>query len=139
MLTEVAELMINDSETNLVEECGDVLWYAAIICDEFKIETAPHGYHVATEDVIIVVSEIADQAKRAMFYGASPNEIATSGAISMVLQWVTQQLGSIPIESCFERNIAKLKKRFPDKFDSSKALNRDIVSERKALEGNPEN
>lgn len=33
-----------------------------------------------------------------------------------------------------EKNIAKLKKRYPDKFTSERAINRDVESERKILE-----
>jgi NTP pyrophosphatase (non-canonical NTP hydrolase) len=34
-----------------------------------------------------------------------------------------------------ERNIAKLRKRYPEKFTSEKAINRDLKAERKILEG----
>jgi hypothetical protein len=34
-----------------------------------------------------------------------------------------------------ERNINKLKVRFPDKFSEHSALNRDLETERKTLEG----
>lgn len=40
----------------------------------------------------------------------------------------------IEFYKCLENNINKLKIRFPDKFDSEKALNRDLESERKELE-----
>lgn len=38
-------------------------------------------------------------------------------------------------EETLERNIEKLKARYPDKFDSNKAINRDTNKERKILEG----
>jgi hypothetical protein len=38
------------------------------------------------------------------------------------------------MEKCLENNIAKLKIRFPDKFDAEKAINRDLASERAELE-----
>lgn len=37
---------------------------------------------------------------------------------------------------CREKNIAKLQKRYPDKFTSEAALNRDLAGERAVLEGN---
>ena len=37
-----------------------------------------------------------------------------------------------------EKNIAKLKARYPDKFDSDKAINRDLEKERKILEDKDE-
>lgn len=36
--------------------------------------------------------------------------------------------------SCREKNIAKLRKRYPEKFDAGQAVNRDIEAERKILE-----
>lgn len=36
--------------------------------------------------------------------------------------------------SCREKNIAKLRARYPDKFDSEQAVNRDLEAERKTLE-----
>lgn len=41
----------------------------------------------------------------------------------------------VTFEETAERNIEKLKKRFPEKFTSENALNRDLDAERKALEG----
>ena len=41
----------------------------------------------------------------------------------------------IDFEEILESNINKLKHRFPDKFSSEKALNRDLEGERKILEG----
>jgi hypothetical protein len=34
-----------------------------------------------------------------------------------------------------DRNIAKLRTRYPEKFASDRALNRDLEAERKVLEG----
>ena len=39
---------------------------------------------------------------------------------------------NINFEECLDLNINKLKIRFPDKFTEENALNRDLVSERKA-------
>jgi hypothetical protein len=40
------------------------------------------------------------------------------------------------MEKCLENNIAKLKVRFLHKFDTEKAINRDLESERVELEKN---
>lgn len=37
--------------------------------------------------------------------------------------------------SCREKNIAKLRKRYPEKFDAHAAVNRDLAAERAILEG----
>ena len=41
----------------------------------------------------------------------------------------------VDIEDGLEKNIAKLKKRYPEKFDENLAVNRDLETERKILEG----
>jgi len=41
----------------------------------------------------------------------------------------------IDLESGMEKNIAKLRNRFPDKFDSDQAINRNTDAERVILEG----
>jgi hypothetical protein len=63
--------------TNVLEECGDVLWYLAIALDAC-------GYKMA---------------------------------------------------ECMQRNIEKLRKRFPDQFTQAQALTRNLDAERAALEG----
>lgn len=63
-------------ETNILEESGDLLWYMALLFDEYKL------------DFVQVM----------------------------------------------ERNIAKLRARYPEKFDSSRAITRDLEQEQKALE-----
>ena len=41
----------------------------------------------------------------------------------------------VDIEDGLEKNIAKLKERYPEKFDEDLAVNRDLETERKILEG----
>jgi hypothetical protein len=54
------------------------------------------------------------------------------------LSWY-QALGLAAIKrsmgECLERNVAKLKVRFGDRFDADRAINRDLAAERKAIEG----
>lgn len=62
---------------NLIEECGDLLWYIAILCDYFDY----------------------------------------------------------PMEAIMQKNIEKLRARYPNKFTEADALNRNLDNERKILEG----
>lgn len=62
--------------TNLLEECGDLFWYVALLCDA--------------------------------------NDIC--------------------LKSVLERNIAKLKARYPEKFTEQAAINRNLEKERAVLE-----
>lgn len=63
---------------NIKEECGDILWYIAVLC----------------------------------------------------------KTGNFSFEELMETNIAKLKARFPEKFNEHDANNRDLDNERNVLEGN---
>ncbi len=62
---------------NLFEECGDIMWYVAIICNE--------------------------------------------------MQW--------PLEEVMSANIRKLQARYPDKFTTKAAVQRDLFAEQQAMSG----
>ena len=53
---------------------------------------------------------------------------------SGTLPWVSNEL-DIPFDDIMEKNIAKLKARYGDKFSEHRATNRDLDKEREALEG----
>lgn len=91
----------------------------------------------ATLGMASEVGELADALKKHIIYGKALDEINVleeNGDLS----WY-QAIGLSAIKrtmsESLERNVAKLKVRFGDKFDADKALNRDLVAERKALEG----
>ncbi len=80
--------------------------------------------------------EFADQLKRHLFYGAPldvVNLMEEAGDllwyISIAIEWSG---GSY--EEIMERNIEKLRIRYPEKFSLDKALNRNLEAERKCLE-----
>lgn len=91
----------------------------------------------ATLGMASEVGELADALKKHIIYGQALDEINVLEEIGD-LNWYTA-LGLAAVKrtmnDALERNVAKLKARFGDKFDSGKALNRDLEAERKALEG----
>lgn len=48
-------------------------------------------------------------------------------------QAIPMNIFSLTVEQIFAANIAKLQKRYPEKFDLDKAVNRDLEAERKTL------
>lgn len=56
------------------------------------------------------------------------------GDLEWYMALAHRRLGSTP-EEVRERNIAKLRRRFPAKFEGAQALSRDLDAERRALEG----
>jgi NTP pyrophosphatase (non-canonical NTP hydrolase) len=81
--------------------------------------------------------EIADALKKHIIYGKALDEVnmlEESGDQSWYLALLLRAVGR-GFEDALERNIAKLKARYGDKFSAHAALNRDLVKERAALEG----
>jgi hypothetical protein len=152
---------------NVLEECGDVLWYLAIGFDAIKAKLAP-AFRPMNHPVVPLwapaLSFIRDQKGTACpdFSCAlvgTAQILKSAGRIQDVITAVFHK-GEFPFASsiqpelnnaalgvwlvlhgfCFsmeeaaKRNIAKLQARYPGKFTSEAALNRDLEKERAALE-----
>lgn len=81
-------------------------------------------------------AEMMDALKKQMYYGRDldiTNVQEESGDLLWYLALLFDELGT-DFETEMERVIAKLKARFPDKFEEGKAFNRDLDTERKILE-----
>lgn len=81
--------------------------------------------------------ELQDMMKKHLIYGKpfdAVNVVEECGDVLWYLALALTSVGST-MEECMERNIAKLKRRFPSRFTEEAALNRDLESEREALEG----
>lgn len=81
--------------------------------------------------------EVADAIKRFVFYGRPIDRINLIEEAGDLLWYINVLLDAAnsTFDEAMERNIAKLKARFGDKFTEAKALNRDLIKERGALEG----
>lgn len=80
--------------------------------------------------------EMMDQIKRHVFYGKPLDEVnlvEEAGDLLWYLAILSHALDA-PLADVMERNIAKLRRRYPDKFTQEDALNRDLTAERDALE-----
>jgi NTP pyrophosphatase (non-canonical NTP hydrolase) len=81
--------------------------------------------------------EIQDQLKKHIFYGRDLDKVNIEeemGDLFWYLAVLSDALG-VPFESVWEKNIAKLKARYGDKFNKEGELNRNLDKERKILEG----
>lgn len=102
---------------------------AAII----RLEHAGHG--IVTEG-----AELMDAFKRHIYYGKPLDEINVKEEAGDLMWYVAILMDELDLQfgikasEILEANIAKLRQRYPEKFDETKALNRDTDSERKILE-----
>lgn len=81
-------------------------------------------------------AEMMDALKKQMYYGRDldiTNVKEESGDLLWYLALLFDELGT-DFETEMVRVIAKLKARFPDKFEEDKAFNRDLETERNILE-----
>lgn len=81
--------------------------------------------------------EVADQFKRHLIYGKELDTINLMEEIGDLFWYcaILSKFIGIPFETIMERNIAKLKARYPEKFTKDSAINRNLENERRILEG----
>jgi NTP pyrophosphatase (non-canonical NTP hydrolase) len=82
-------------------------------------------------------SEALDMLKKHLMYGKPLDKVNAAEEIGDVLWYAAVALDTLGVsfEEIMDKNIAKLQKRFGNKFTSDAAINRDVVAERKILEG----
>ena len=84
--------------------------------------------------------EFVDRLKRRIYYGEETdwtNLKEEAGDLLWYIAIIIDSCGTT-FEQCMEKNIAKLKARYPEKFTEEDALNRDLREERKVLEDGQE-
>lgn len=82
------------------------------------------------------VGELQDMIKKHLIYSKEFDRVNVLEECGDILWYIALALDAtgFTMEQAMERNIAKLRKRFPDKFTEELAKNRDLDAERKALE-----
>ncbi|MFN9451142.1 MAG: hypothetical protein ACK58U_15980 [Rubrivivax sp.] len=126
---------------NLQEEFGDMYWYISNYCNlrdiphpnDVKGDTA----HSKVVDTLFVRStDLLDFSKKLLAYGKPiprSNEIEAIYDLFECLRTL-EKLYHIDKEETLQKNINKLKARYPDKFNAEQAINRDLDKERGILE-----
>lgn len=163
MITEVDEFLENFSEEswlqrlrvaigieknkfdsiNVIEELGDITWYAAIFFREFPTmsysDIIPSEVSSPFKSSLQIMSfscEILDMMKKKIYYNKDYSDENLQMLVSEIMSIVLGicEYYNISIEDVFQRNISKLEKRYPEKFTSENAINRNLELERKTLE-----
>ena len=92
-------------------------------------------YH-AIAGITTEAGELQDALKRYLIYGKPLDEVNLSEEAGDSMWYFSLLLRRLQkrFDDVFEQNIAKLRVRYPEKFSEEAALNRNLDSERKALE-----
>lgn len=151
LVTESVELIDNydgtkpyDS-TNVFEEIGDGFWYLSVIQREFQfnydwnaMRDLPH-FSTKQEAAISLIKKsnaLLDYHKKLVFYGKKldvDKYLQMSLSVAQNFMYFVHQ-ENFDWSDVNDRNIAKLKARYGDKFNEEGALNRDLSNERAILE-----
>ena len=86
--------------------------------------------------VVAEAGELMDAIRKSKIYGHDldkTNLVEEVGDVMWYLAILCDELG-VSFEEVWEKNIRKLKARYPEKFTNKKFKNRDLVKERRELE-----
>ncbi len=88
--------------------------------------------------MVTEVGELADVYKKNMAYGKPIDMVNVQEEVGDLMWYISNFciINNIDIQQVLQTNIDKLRKRFPEKFSSDQAINRDIDAERVILENN---
>lgn len=82
-------------------------------------------------------AELADILKKNIAYGKPIDWINYEEEIGDLMWYIINlcRMTGFNLEDILDKNIAKLRQRYPDKFTTNLALNRNLDAEREILEG----
>ena len=129
--TEMLELQQANAEHKMNDallELGDICWFAATICHE--LDHTPVGGRAPVELATLAkwIEAVVSAVKAHVYYGrALPTDFARSAG--MILN-AAASIGVVSLDrDPLATNLVKLRVRYPDKFDASRANVRDTAAE----------
>ena len=90
----------------------------------------------AAYGIVTEAGELLDAIKKATFYGKPLDTVNVAEEIGDLMWYIAIACDALATDlgDIMDRNIAKLRTRYPDKFTTEAATNRDLDAERKTLE-----
>jgi NTP pyrophosphatase (non-canonical NTP hydrolase) len=133
-----------EDKVNIKEEFADKLWYTANLINILDLDIE-YDFDISIDDLfdiptgyIYIESRLLDIFKKQLVYGKAPDLNEVTNLVKGLLASYQEGLivENIDASHIMTNNINKLKVRYPEKFEKDQAINRDLDSERKALENN---
>ena len=120
----------------LIEELGDVLWYCAEISTAQMAEMIPAVKAMGLEEIqydgklhieALFLAKLAQSMTDAWLYPDeyTPEPLYIVACIIDLIGYMLKTYCGSTLEECMERNIEKLKRRYPDGFDPERSLHRE--------------
>lgn len=152
MISEVGELadMLKRSlaygkpfdRINAIEEIGDIYWYVNLLEHTLGFpapQQANYDFSLSTQTVdglLLRISRVVGTMSSEVAMARDVNDLSVTGLLEVLqlhLEHILYCVEATPQEAK-AANIAKLAKRFPEKFTQELAINRDHAAERVVLE-----
>lgn len=120
---------------NYIEEAKRTESDAFSIAVADRLAHRPRLLHAAM-GLVTESGEFLDNFKKHIYYGKPFDATNVVEEIGDVLWYCAIALDCVGMsfEQCMERNIHKLRTRYPEKFNQTDAIDRDLDAERLALE-----
>lgn len=135
---EFEQAIDNKDYVNAAEELGDMLWYMANYENlmDYPMENLQSKIPEFPYEIQTFSSSLKDYFKKKVFYKSSKyDELIKKDYERLKISVIdTAQEMEIDLNATMSKIIAKLKERYPKKFNTSDADNRDLKAERKILE-----
>lgn len=123
-------------KAKLIEELGDVLWYCAEISTAQMVEMMPAVKAMGLEEIqydgklhieALFLAKLAQSMTDAWLYPDeyTPEPLYILACIIDLIGYMLKTYCGSTLAECMERNIEKLKRRYPDGFDPERSLHRE--------------
>jgi len=134
-INEYKKAIINNDEVNAKEEIGDAYWYLANYELRFDIPIMSKS-DLKGGSLDDCVETVLDLSKKVVFYKSDKFWGEVDLCMGSILYYLEDVVMSRRYDkaSILQTNINKLKSRFPNKFTTKDADERDLDNERKILE-----
>lgn len=133
-LGELPIVLENNDIMGICDEVGDHYWYLANYCRiNGLMFTAYPNKPVA--NINECIGELVDIHKKNLAYGKEINWKSAEKHVQSIVYHLNHLLSKygISIEECLQKNIDKLRVRFPDKFDAERAINKNADDEKQKV------
>jgi NTP pyrophosphatase (non-canonical NTP hydrolase) len=117
----IDECFIGQNREKVCLEGGDVCWYISELANIFNIEL---DWMYGEQSFETLQAMTAESIKKFLAYQKPINEESLKFNLIGMIGVIKYRLNefSIPLEDCLTMNIAKLQKRFPEKFSAELAI-----------------
>ena len=141
-ISELEEAVHKGDTVGIGEELADMQWYISNYNNLLNREYVQND-SLNTDDISTLInllysqcSLLQDLVKKYLAYNKPINSITETSLLDNIDSTILSIYNKygISVSECMEKNINKLKERYPEKFDEDCAINRNIIEERRILE-----